>query len=103
MVLFYPEQILLHYPQIVLEGPVTVKKSPYMDRIKDNASVQQQPCSQEILRDPLVVQFAQNEVESIMRDVDLRVLVERLANKYNISREKARKAVMSVLRAMLGA
>lgn len=56
----------------------------------------------EISKDPLVIQYAIQESEAILKDVELKLLVERLVSKHNAHKDKVRKAVLSVLKSMLG-
>lgn len=55
----------------------------------------------DISADPLVQQFVHDEAESILKDVELRLLVERMSSKYNLSKEKVRKTIVSVLKSTL--
>jgi len=55
----------------------------------------------EISKDPLVIQYAIQESEAIFKDVELKLLVERLASKHNAHKEKVRKAILAVLKSML--
>ena len=51
--------------------------------------------------DPLVQQFVHEEIEMLLKDVELRLLVERMASKYNLSKDKVRKTIVSVIKSSL--
>lgn len=55
----------------------------------------------DVMDDPLVSQFAKHALEQLGKNVDLKVLVERLSTKYNVSKETVRKSVLLVIKSLL--
>jgi hypothetical protein len=52
---------------------------------------------EELSEDPIIQHFVKYEVDSIFRSVDLKVLVERLANRHQIPRDLVLRAVVLAL------
>lgn len=56
---------------------------------------------EDLSEDPAIQQFCRAELEHVLRSIDLKVLIERLATRHDLSKEEVRRAVMIALKNFL--
>jgi len=56
---------------------------------------------EDLSEDPSIQQFCRAELEHVLRSIDLKVLIERLATRHDLTKESVRRAVFLALKKYL--